>query len=186
MPKDCSVFYFGPVILTNTENTIFIKNLYSNYMKLIYDTELDKFINNGLQKPTDEDLDTLNRMIASTDESIVGMGLKLLSNYDLQDYVCAIGIMLAQNWQKVRNSSVSKSVGFEQVLTTLNIDKKIFNGYDINKTINKLYSKSNNSKDKEVARKIVIARLTKELQKGWDNLVKHFNNLNLSFNFTIE
>lgn len=186
MPKDCSIFYFGPVILTNTKNTVFIKNLYSNYMKLIYDTELDKFINNGLQKPTDEDLDTLNRMIASTDESVVGMGLKLLSNYDLQDYVCTISIMLAQNWQKVHASSVSKSVGFEQVLTTLNINKNILGSYNIDRTINELYSKSNNSKDKEVARKIVIARLTKELQRNWENQVKQFNNLNLSFNFTIE
>lgn len=99
LPKDCKEFYYGKVVLTNTvKDTQFINKLFTLYTLITYDTELDRFISTGLQQPTMEDLETIGRMLSSTDNSVVGMGLKLLSNYDISTSTCSVGILIAQNW----------------------------------------------------------------------------------------
>lgn len=186
LPSDCYIFYFGEIILTTEKENQFINNIYSTYMKITYDTDLDSFINIALQKPGQEELDTINRMLSSTDESVVGMGLKLLTNYDLSESICSIGIIIANNWNNITRSTVSNSVGFEHVLSLLKIDKHEFSHRDEKFIINKLYDTSTNDNDKMKARNIVVNKVALELQKTLDRYRDRFPNLNLSFNFTVE
>lgn len=186
LPSDCVIFYFGKMILTDDKQTEFLDNLYSKYMKITYDTELDRFINIGLQKPEKEDLETINNMLASSDESVVGMGLKLLTNYNLGASACSIGIIIAQNWGNIIRSSVSRSVGFEQVLATLGLNKDTLNYQDKYSIVNALYDNSTDDIDKAQARNAIISNITIEMRKCWENYEKKFSKLGLSFKFTIE
>lgn len=188
LPSDCKEFYSGKVVLTHTdEETQFINNLFTKYMLLTYDTELDRFIANGLQKPTDEDLQTLQRIFASTDNSVVDMGLKLLSNYDLSSHVCSVGIILANSWGNINSSRVSRSVGFTQVLSSLGLRRQDLNTYNVDDIINVLYKKSNNPQDKERARNIIAQKISEAIEKEWKaKYAKKFNNFNFTFKFTIE
>lgn len=188
LPTDCKEVYYGKVILTNTTNDIqFINNLFTQYMLITYDTELDRFISTALQQPTMEDLETIGRMLSSTDNSVVGMGLKLLSNYDISTSVCSVGILIAQNWGNISSSSVSKSTGFEQVLKTLGLNRLELNRYEIDAIINTLYKNSTDKEDREKARNIVKQKIIAEIQKDWESkYAKKFVNLGLDFKFTIE
>lgn len=188
LPNDCVEFYNGNVVLLKNDAEIaFINNLYNRYMKITYDTELDRFINNGIEKTTDEDLDTIKRMISSDDETVVGMGLKLLSNYDITSSICSIGYILGENYRNVLRSGISNSVGFKQVLATLSLCRDDLARGDINHIINKLYNVSEDKEDKEKVRKYVIDKTKKMTKNFWkDQVERKFGNLALSFNFTIE
>ena len=156
-------------------------------MLITYDTELDRFISAALQQPTMEDLETMARMFSSTDNSIVGMGLKLLSNYDISTSICSVGILIAQNWGNIASSSVSKSTGFEQVLKTLGLTRSELNSYEIDRIINTLYKNSTDKEDKEKVRNIIKQKIIAEIQKYWEpKYAKKFVNLGLDFKFTIE
>lgn len=188
IPSDCTEFYNGNVILLKTNNEIeFINNLYNKYMLITYDTDLDRFISAGLQQPTMEDLETIGRMLSSTDNSVVGMGLKLLSNYDISTSICSVGILIAQNWRNVGSSSISRSTGFEQVLKTLGLTRIELNNYEIDKIINILYKNSTDEKDKEKARNIIKQKVIAEIQRNWESTyAKKFTNIDFNFKFTIE
>lgn len=188
LPADCKEFYYGKVVLADTTNDIqFIDNLFTKYMLLTYDTELDRFISIGLQQPTIEDIETMGRMFSSTDNSVVGMGLKLLSNYDVSTSICAIGVLIAQNWGNIATSSVSKSTGFEQVLRTLGLNKSELNRYDTDGIINTLYKSSTDEADKEKARNVIKQKIAAAIQKDWESTYsKKFTNLGFTFKFTIE
>lgn len=186
LPSDCTIYYYGNIILLDNEKFNFLDNLYNKYMQITYDTELDKFINDTLQKPGQEELDTINRMLASSDNSVVGMGLKLLSSYDLSNSVCSIGMILANNWMRIADSNVSKSVGFEQVLSSLKLEKSDFAYGNNNRLMNRLYSNSTDEEDKKHAKNIIISQITQNIQKQWENYAKEFSNLDLSFKFTVE
>lgn len=186
LPNDCTIYYYGNIILLDNEKFNFLDNLYNKYMLITYDTELDRFINNALQKPGQEELDTINRMLASSDNSVVGMGLKLLNSYDLSDSICSIGIILANNWTQVSESNVSKSVGFEQVLNCLGIDRSELAYGNNHRLMNHLYDNSTNDEDKKQARNIVINQITQSIQKRLEDYTKEFSNLNLSFKLIIE
>lgn len=186
LPLDCTIVYYGEIILMNEVEVTHITNLYSKYMLITYDTELDKFVSNLLQQPNQEDIETISRMLSSTDESVVGMGIKLLSNYDLSHSICAVGIMIIQHWDHIANSSVNKSVGFEHVLSILGLNRYDLNYNNRNKMINDLYQSSPDDQDKMLARNVVINNIKLEMQQTWERYEKRFDNLKLSYQFTIE
>lgn len=188
LPTDCKEIYYGKVILTGTTNNIqFINNLFTQYMLITYDTELDRFISATLQQPTMEDLETIGRMLSSTDNSVVGMGLKLLSNYDISTSICSVGTLIAQNWGNITGSSVSKSTGFEQVLRTLGLARSELNSYELDRIINTLYKNSTDKEDKEKARNVIKQKVIAEIQRDWESkYAVKFVNLGLDFKFTIE
>lgn len=186
LPLDCTIVYYGEIILMNEVEVTHITNLYSKYMLITYDTELDKFVSNLLQQPNQEDIETIDRMLSSTDESVVGMGIKLLSNYDLSHSICTVGMMIMQHWNHIVNSSVHKSVGFEHVLSILGLNRYDLNSHNRDKMINDLYQSSSDDQDKTLARNVVINHLKREMQRTWEHCAKRFDNLKLSYQFTIE
>lgn len=188
LPDDCVEFYNGSVVLLKNDIEIaFVNNLYNRYMKITYDTELDRFINNGIEKMTDEDLDTIKRMISSKDKTVVGMGLKLLSNYDITSSICSLGRILCENHENVLMSGAFNSVGFKQILATLSLQRADLSRGDVNYIINKLYNVSKDKEDKEKAKQYVINQTERMIKSFWEDEVKRrFGNLALSFNFTIE
>lgn len=155
-------------------------------MKIIYDTELDKFVSNNLSNLTEDDLKSLSGMLGSQDPTVVGMGIKLLSGYNIPDSVCSVGILLMSNWNTITSNSAFKSVGFQQILNTLGIsEREVYSGITDN-IINKLYKSSTNDADKEKARKIVIDKLKKSFEKKWAEHKSQLDAIPMNFDFTLE
>lgn len=188
LPSDTQVYYSGKVILLKNNSEItFINNLLNKYMIVTYDTELDKFISTSLQKPTSEDLESLGKMLSSSDESVVGMGIKLLSTFDINQSVCSIGMLIAENYDNIFKLSAAKSVGFHQVLSTLGLDKKDLDRYDAMKIANELYKNSENTEDRENVRLLAKQQISMLVERYAERLVtEKFGNMGFNFTFTIE
>lgn len=187
IPADCTLFYSGKCCFF-TDNSEYeqVNNILNNYMKIIYDTELDKFVSNNLSDLTEDDLKSLSGMLGSQDPTVVGMGIKLLSGYNILDSACSVGILLMSNWNTITSNSAFKSVGFQQILNTLGIsEREIYSGITDN-IINKLYKSSTNDADKEKARKIVIDKLKKSFEKKWAEHKSQLDAIPMNFDFTLE
>lgn len=186
LPNDSKKIYYGKVVLLNRDDTEFINNLSTKYMLLTYDTELDKLISNNLQSPTNEDIDTLDKMLSSTDSSIISMGLKLLSNYNLSNFKGSIGIIIANNWNHIKFNPTSRSIGFQQTLDSLGLSIKKLNTFSFEVIINKLYENISND-DRKYVKKVVISKIKNELMSSiLSRYEKSFSSLELTFKLIIE
>lgn len=181
---DSQIIYTGPFFaIGSKELLVTIDGLINNYMLITYDTELDKFVSQGLQQVTNEDLKALTKMMSSTDQSVIGMAIKLLSNYNIQDAPLTIGTLIINNFSKMQYVNEINSVGFKQVLSTLNLTiDQLKSHYSTDSMINTLYSKSTNDDERTKTRTMLIDQLTDELN---DSIKKRLSNLT-AFGFNIE
>lgn len=185
IPADSNLFYKGPVYLLDEKNVTYFNNIINNYMLLTYYTELDKFVNINLQKPNSEDLETLHHMLSSTDDSVIGMGLKLLSNYDITSSACSIGTLLIQNRDNIKRNSTITSVGFEQILKTLNITAYELKYGSPDEMTNRLYKVSTNEEDKEKTKVVIINKVKDLLLASANSYKELFSNFNLNIEIKI-
>ena len=101
---------------THTED---IENiLLGNYTKIIFDSELDALINSSLDVLSEEDVESICDMLDSTDSSVQGVGLKMLTSFDISKTPLAVRLMLAVR-PKLQMCSEWNSVGVKQVKETV-------------------------------------------------------------------
>lgn len=185
IPSDCTLFYKGKIcILSEKSEFELVNNILNNYMKIIYDTELDKFINCNLQDLTDDDLKSLTGMLKSSDPTVVGMGIKLISSYNIVNSSCSVGILIASSWNNITNNSACKSVAFKQVLKTLSLEERDLYSGNMLRIINKLYQISTDEKDREKARKLVLLNIESEINQKLEHYKKSLDAIPIDFDFT--
>lgn len=187
LPADCTVFYYGQISFLKDQETFErVDNILNNYMKVIYDTDLDKFINSNLQSITKDELESLSTMLQSSDPTVVGMGIKLISSYNIIDAACSIGILLSSFWNNISSNSAIKSVGFQQVLKTLGLNERsLYTGNKL-KIINNLYKTSTNKEDKENAKAVVLEKIKSDLEAKWDYYKSSLDAIPMDFDFTLK
>lgn len=184
LPNDAYILP-DTVDLLDNKNYDFYDKCINKYMRITYDTDLDKFISEGLMKLQEEDLATLNTMLASRDEAVRGMGMKLLSSYDVGSAPCAIAIMLKKNWINLRYSETKKSVGFQQVLRSLNLSDKEIDNNGLLTIINNVYDACTTQKAKDDAREAVRLMVQNDGIEFLDQKCKDLENYNLSYDLKI-
>ena len=187
LPEDCEKFYEGEVVMLDNKEIRYLNDLFERYPTIIYDTDIDKMVNNGLSALTDSDIQSIEHMLSSQDQSVVSMGLKLLSNYDLSKHVCSIGMLIIRNWSKIYMNPTSTSVGFEHVLHTLGLSRKNMNWWNTRRLINDLYKHSTNDEDKNRARNIIKSELYQEIREYLNTYGEtKYSAFGFKINFSIE
>lgn len=185
LPNDTSIYYEGPVITLSKSQYDYIYNIQNTYMKITYDTELDQFINQKLQELTPTEATEINKMLKSSDETIVGMGMKLLSNYDLNRSKCTIGLLLLENWQNITDISTFTSVGFKQILQTLGLDTCTRYRPPREHMVNTWYEESTSETDKSFGRDFINSKIEQELQQSINSYKNTFKTLDLDISIVI-
>ena len=183
IPNDAFVLQ-DEVYLLNERDYKYIDNIINNYMQIIYDTELDKFICDGLLPIGEDDINTLYSMLSSNDSSIVGMGLKLLSSYDINSDPMAIVILLNKYWNRIERNDAVKSVGFQQVLTSLQINKNDL-GRHQNKLMNQVFDACITEESKIKAREAVRQMVLRETQEFINKQLNALSRYELTYDLTI-
>ena len=153
-------------------------------MQIIYDTELDKFICEGLMPITEDDINTLHNMLSSNDNSVVGLGLKLLSSYDITSDPLSIVLLLHKYWSKIRYNDVAKSVGFKQVITSLQIDENYL-GKNRDNLINQVFDACHTDEAKAKAREAVRLMVLREAQEYMNKTLNGLERYELTYDLTV-
>lgn len=183
IPND-SFILPGNVWLLTEQDYKYIDNITNNYMQLIYDTELDKFICEGLMPVTEDDINTLHNMFSSNDNSVVGLGLKLLSSYDITSDPLSIVLLLHKYYSKIRYNDAYKSVGFKQVITSLQINEEYL-GNNRDKLINQVFEACHTDETKAKAREAVRLMVLREAQEYMNKTLNGLERYELTYDLTV-
>lgn len=95
-----------------------LKILDGTYKNLIQDIDLDKAINTTFDTLTAEDLESICTMLDSPDRTTQGLGLKMLTGFNVQDTPLTLRTVLGTRLY-LQNNTEWKTVGVQQVLTSI-------------------------------------------------------------------
>lgn len=189
LPIDTIPYYQGKIIVLKNNGYEYVNNIINNYTKITYDTELDKFINTNLQKLTSSDIKEIDKMLKSSDDTVVGMGMKLLSNFDIDSSRCTLAILILNNWDNIVDNFTFKSVGFQQVLKSVygNYSKiNIGSRTSRDKYLNSVYETSTNSDDKKYAKDFAKDQILSVLNSQADSFMTTLSNFGFKITISIE
>ena len=125
-------------------------------------------------------------MLQSSDQTTVGMGIKLISSYNIVDAACSIGILISSSWNNISSNYAVKSVGFQQVLKTLGISEGSLHSGRTLEIVNNLYKTSTNTEDKEKAKGIILEKIKEELNQKWNYFKSNLDAIPMDFDFTLK
>lgn len=189
LPIDTIPYYQGKIIVLKNNEYEYVNNIINNYTQITYDTELDKFINTNLQKLTSSEIKEIDKMLKSPDDTVVGMGMKLLSNFDIDSSRCILAILILNHWNNIVDNSTFKSVGFQQVLKSvygdyskINVDSRT-SRY---KYLNSVYGTSTNSDDKKYAKDFAKDKILSVLNSQADSFMTILSNFGFKITISIE
>lgn len=183
IPDDSFVLPDDVWLLTEQDYK-YIDNITNKYMQLIYDTELDKFICEGLMPVTEDDINTLHNMFSSNDSGVVGLGIKLLSSYDITSDPLSIVLLLHKHYGKIRYNDAYKSVGFKQVINSLQINEEyLVNNRD--KLINQVFDACHTDETKAKVREAIRLMVLREAQEYMNKTLNGLERYELTYDLTV-
>lgn len=183
IPNDSFVLPEDVWLLTEQDYK-YIDNITNKYMQIIYDTELDKFICEGLMPVTEDDINTLHNMFSSNDNSVVGLGIKLLSSYDITSDPLSIVLLLHKHYGNIRYNDAYKSVGFKQVINSLQINEEYL-GNSRDKLINQVFEACPTDETKAKAREAVRLMVLREAQEYMNKTLDGLERYELTYDLTV-
>lgn len=109
----------------DTENSFVIDVLLGKYKKpVITDTMLDLEISKNLPVISESDIDSIDSMLGSSDKSVVEMGLKLLTGFNVFKTPTIIKTLLYKHWGVVNLNKSFNSVAVRKMLNSIDADRK--------------------------------------------------------------
>ena len=109
----------------NRENSFTIDVLFGKYTKpIITDTMLDLEISKSLPIISESDIDSIDSMLDSTDQSVVEMGLKLLTGFNVFETPTIIKTLLYKHWNVATSNKALNSVAVRKMLNSVDADRK--------------------------------------------------------------
>ena len=180
--KKAQVIYTGTILRTegSVEKDLVYNVLEGIYPKLLSDVDLDGMVNTNCEKLDEETVLSIQDMLRSVDSSVVEMGLKLLTNYDVNQYKYTIFVLLRLSMGNIKNCKAWNNTGIKQLRNTLEFVDCYTSDFPTCITYNmdsmKKYQATD--EDKELCHK-VIANATddyiKKLNKKLEDKLASFN-----------
>lgn len=184
IPSDTKIIHNGTIVFGTKDECLTLDYIKNKYMKIVYDTELDKIINSTFSVPTEEDFKSLQSMFSSRDEAVIGMGLKLLSSYNIQERIGPVTILLCSNWYRIQNSSTINSTGFKNVLNVLGIERNDLRR-DVPTVLNMVYKNCTNEDDKTLIRNRIVDHINDELSTYAYRYKSQFNKFDINVDIKV-
>ena len=181
LPPDVQVVHKGCVVYLDDNSYDLYNIIVNKNMKLIYDTDLDIFVSQNGNTLTQTDIDTLDGMLSSTDPSVVAMGMKLLSGFNITPSTCAVTTLLYKNLATISTNSSKNSVGFQQVLSTLNLNLRSSRS----SAINNAYANSTSDEDKAFGKSLILAELNDALNGVIKSYKQTYSNIEFNSEITL-
>lgn len=139
--------------------------LRSSNLKFVTVEQLDKALNETLPEPTNEDIDTIENMLKSTDKSVVGLGMDLLINYNLTKRAFLISLLLIKNNRNIFSSGKYYNVNFKNIIASLGIEHQMTSSGDHIRILYNKFYETCNEEDKEYVKTIMKDYVSSEIKK---------------------
>lgn len=124
LPKGVVPIYTGKLIFCGETFVETISNIVSVYPKYAKESTLDKLVNGALEKFTEESILSLNDMLASTDETTVELGLKVLQGMNVTESPATVTCLLYGNYGNIAKNKAMGTTGVSQVFNSLKINTR--------------------------------------------------------------
>ena len=85
---------------------------------------LDLEISKSLPIISESDIDSIDSMLGSTDQSVVEMGLKLLTGFNVFETPTIIKTLLYKHWNVATSNKALNSVAVRKMLNSVDADRK--------------------------------------------------------------
>lgn len=127
----------------------FIHNVANNINKCITEENLDAYLSKESPDLTNDIIESINLMLQSKDSGTIELGIKMLNNFDCDKYSLKLGNIIRNNVNSIYNNKAKNTVGFKNVLKSLNIDNLAnLTRTDHLQYYRNLYSSSTNEENK--------------------------------------
>ena len=90
---------------------------------------LDLEISKSLPIISESDIDSIDSMLSSTDQSVVEMGLKLLTGFNVFETPTIIKTLLYKHWNVVNSNKALNSVAVRKMLNSVDADRKYIGAF---------------------------------------------------------
>ena len=171
-----SLIYYGPVLSLNTKEYWIADVLYNKLHDIITEDKLLATLGDSTNEFTKEVYDNLREMLNSSDNTIVGLGLKAVAEMDYEKYRNTTIHLLTTNPRWERNDMRSSSSV-----------KYMLNYLDLWKSPREHYSSTTTQEDFTLMQEVV----KNDFQERIETIKKQFNNkfpfakLNLTYQFEV-
>lgn len=124
--EDVYVIYIGKIIASENETFLSIINDELN-ISIITETQLDKFVNSYLPILNENDVKNIIDMLSSDDQNIVGLGIKVLSGYNVNatPYTIFTILVYTISHQWYFNKEINNR-SFNRIINALNLESLIY------------------------------------------------------------
>ncbi len=95
---------------------------------VLTDSALDKIITGTFEKLNYDKFKQIKALIESSDVDNVGLGLRLLCNYDIEPMLASVNFLIARNYDVIRRRSEWQSTAVKQLRKNLYIEERPFYG----------------------------------------------------------
>lgn len=183
------VLYQGSISSFSTksyERYLELQQLEANKTKVIDDDTLDSIISKKCESLTEESLNMLSDMLASSDQASVDLALKLLPNYNIEEFKLTIKTILALNARNWCRSKVAKSTMFKQLLSTFNCNFNTKAGFP--SCLYGIASKQETFSDEDLAfsKLLIKQQVNKQIEREIGYLRSYCQAYNLNININVD
>lgn len=158
----------------------------SPFKPLIYDTDLDAYINKTLPKITESDVKQIQIMLNSNERSTIDLGLKTLASYDVTGMAMTTKVLLLMNPNWV-HSDAAKSVGVDTMLTSLGLTRQSCSYVNLNSKLNLINENKTpyTDEDKKLAKSLIKDWLVESVEKAVSPYRKTFETESYGFKINV-
>lgn len=154
----------------------------------IIDKTLDEAISKTLDSPESSDFETIKEFLKSGDIATVELGMKLLLNYNVLEKACETGMLILNNRQNILRTKAVNSVGFKNLLASLNISKGDLSYYtegSLIRYLNIFAKVSLDNGDIKEARNSIISVVQEDLEQKAEYFKNYLDAFDLKSNITV-
>lgn len=177
-----------PIVCHGEKMAKTLEGVLDDYPKLFYDSDLDKCLNKTLDPIDKETLNSLNDMLSSSDAESVELGIKILQNLNVSESPLSVATLLALNDKQIKTNKAKSTVGFKQVLETLNMSNFYFdiNPWQNAQSVLQKKHEGASLEDRQMAIEIVKPHIEKAIRKFLQAAFKDVGDYGIKINFSVE
>lgn len=160
-----------------------LEMIIDNPDKLISTDQLNDYVNKFLDKITVDDIESLKSLMRSSEKSLVRTGIELLNNYNFDNYIYEVLILLRDSDYYIKKYNLTNLISFKNILHQLKITSKVLEyfTYELDIAIFD-HPKLNKDRKEEIKNSLINMSIDVIKSNSFLNRINKMFDLNINLN----